>query len=136
MHAGVPQGTWLEPVVFSAAINDACQNLDNSTFCWKYVDDLNLIECRSSQDQSQMQQSIDSLVQWSATNNMKLNPQKCNSMEITFSRSPQPPQALEINSHPLTQSQTVKLLGVHIQQDLKWGRISTVYSNELTVEFI
>ena len=38
-------------------------------------------------------------------------------------RNPPPPPpslALQINDHHLNQLQTVKLLGVHIQQDLKW----------------
>ena len=39
--------------------------------------------------------------------------------DINFIRNPPPPHALQINDHPLDQSQTVKLLEVHIQHDLK-----------------
>ena len=127
MHAGVPQGTRLGPIVFSAVINDACQNSSDQIHYWKYVDDLSLVETRLVHEQSSLQETVNTLVQWSQNNNMSLNPTKCTTMEINFMKEPPASPAIYINDDVLGQSQTVKLLGVHIQQDLKWDtHINTI----------
>ena len=127
MHAGVSQGTRLGPIVFSAVINDACQNFSDQMHCWKYVNDLSLVETRLANEQSGLQETIDALVQWSENSNVRLNPTKCTTMEINFMKEPPVPSVFYIKDNALEQSETVKLLGVQIQQDLKWDtHINTI----------
>ena len=93
IHAGVPQGTRLGPVIFLAMINGA--SAPQGTSVYKYVDDIALVECRSSNQHSSVQEAVSSLSSWSERSKMSLNPPKCATMEITFARNPpDPPQIL------------------------------------------
>ena len=98
--------------------NDACQNIQLPYF--KYVDDLTLLENRVSQDPVSMQNILTQLTEWSHNNHMKLNPLKCITMTVTFMKNPAPFDTLYIGESPLPNVQTVKILGVHIQSNLKW----------------
>ena len=117
-HAGVPQGTKLGPILFLVMFNDACQ--DQSLPYFKYVDDLTLLENRSLQKRSVLQNVLDQLFEWTESNHMKLNPKKCTAMRTTFMKNPPIPELLSIGDSQLFYVQSVKILGVYIQQDLKW----------------
>ena len=95
-HSGVPQGTKLGPVLFLVMINDAL--CDSNIPYYKYVDDLTLLECRTQGQESELQFNISQFHQWALENNMKLNPSKCFSMNVTFSRNPQLPEILCIDN--------------------------------------
>ena len=118
IHAGVPQGTCLGPVIFLAMINDA--SAPEGTTVYKYVDDITMVECRASNQQSSVQESVSGLASWSARNKMSLNPPKCASMEISFAKNPPDPPQILLEDQCLKAVNSVKLLGVIIQNDLKW----------------
>ncbi len=126
VHAGAPQGTRLGPLVFLCLINDACRGSENQH--WKYVDDLSILECRKANDTATVQNSADDLQQWSNNNKMKLNPSKCAVMHINFMRASPPCPSVELNGQSLTEVQVMKLLGVYVQNNLKW----TCHVNEIT----
>ncbi|KAI8513921.1 hypothetical protein Bbelb_082450 [Branchiostoma belcheri] len=116
---GLPQGTVLGPIIFLALINSAAENAVSMR--WKFVDDLNLLECRKVREPPAIQQDLDELSKWSTEQNMKLHPKKCKVMYLNFSKSvPQLP-SLKIDNYPLVQVKVAKLLGLHIQSDLKWN---------------
>ena len=98
-------------------INDACKDCPFPFY--KYVDDLTILESRRYNQQSQIQCQINSLETWSLSNNMKLNPKKCIVMTISFMRQPIQ-QTFHIDTTPLNAASIVKVLGIHIQQNLKW----------------
>ena len=58
---------------------------------FKYVDDMTLVETRTSAQPSRMQDAVTSLTEWSSSNNMSLNPSKCCVMNVSFSRNPLSP---------------------------------------------
>ena len=118
-HAGVPQGTRLGPILFVIMINDLCENFPIHYF--KYVDDLSLVECRKSTNTSQLQPVLNSVQYWSQSNNMSLNPSKCFTLHVTFMKNPPTFDVLSINNSVLCNVQSIKILGVIIQSNLKWN---------------
>ena len=118
LNGGVPQGTCVGPLAFLALVNDAAK--DTEITALKYVDDLTLVGQSNRNNLSVMQSELDNLDEWVNNNNMKLNANKCASMEVTFARSPPIQLPLTINDAPLQQVDTVKILGLQITKDLKW----------------
>ena len=67
-----------------------------------------------------MQQELECFNQWALSNNMKLNPSKCNFMFINFERSTPNPPTLQIGNSPINRTDSLKILGVLVQENLKW----------------
>ncbi|CAH1252454.1 Hypp9295 [Branchiostoma lanceolatum] len=61
---------------------------------------------------------LDSLSRWTIDKKMKLNPDKCKTMQVCFSRNPPPPPTLNIDGHQLAVVSVAKCLGVSFQADL------------------
>ena len=100
-------------------INDAaCTVADR----WKYVDDLTFLEVISKNDHSTLQTHVDYLTDWCRTTDMKPNPSKCKSLQISFLRNRPPLLELFIDGTSLQHVPSFKLLGVTIQSDLKWDQ--------------
>ena len=119
LTAGAPQGTLLGPVLYLCMVNDACR--DSQYPSWKYIDDLSILECRRVQDPSNIQNSVNELEHWTKENNMKLNPKKCVVMNVSFMRNELISPKITIGNQELNEVTVVKLLGVLVQNDLKWN---------------
>ncbi|KAI8483144.1 hypothetical protein Bbelb_391630 [Branchiostoma belcheri] len=120
LSCGVAQGTLLGPILFLTLIDDAASNTNTPT--WKYVDDMNLLESRSLNQPSTLQHDLDELDDWFNTNHMLLNSRKCLTMHVNFSRNPPPLPPLQISEIPLAVVPCLKVLGLHIQNDLRWDK--------------
>lgn len=119
-NAGVPQGTKIGPVAFLALINDASTK-SQQVYHYKYVDDMTLFQMYNDTEQTNVMQSeLDRLKQWSDDNLMRLNPSKCHFMITNFQRVPPVPPTFRIGNTSITQSNCIKLLGIHVQDNLKW----------------
>ena len=119
LNGDVPQGTKLGPLGFVVIANDAA--VDTPFVTLKYVDYLTLVEPISASQPSVMQEHLDNFEEWAATNYMKLNPKKCASMKVSFLlNNPQEPP-LTISNIPLQEVQVAKILGVNINDDLRWS---------------
>ena len=75
----MPQGTKLGPITFQIIVNDGVCN--SNTSCWKYVDDLTFAENRLCKNDSKLQVDLDDFLEWSETNQLKLNPAKCQAIQ-------------------------------------------------------
>ena len=118
IHGGIPQGTKLGPIGFQIFINSAAQ--DSDTEYWKYVDDLTFAENRMAIHQGCMQDDLDKLKQWSDDNLLKLNPCKCRAIQVFFNKTPMFSD-LRIATEPLIYVSEAKVLGLWLQNDLKWN---------------
>ena len=87
----------------------------------KYVDDLTFGENFSGGCPSSIQDDLDNFTEWAGDNNLKLNPTKCQAIQVNFSRPPLPQRDLKIGTEPLSYVTEAKVLGLWLQNDLKWN---------------
>ena len=118
--AGVPQGTKLGPILFVIMKNDLKLASPRCSY-WKYVDDITMSESALARGVSILQSELDNISTWAATNNMVLNTEKCKEMTLRFRRDVDHlPSALAIDAKALESVVAHKVLGVTIQNNLKW----------------
>ena len=88
--------------------------------CWKYVDDMTIAESTLRGAASEVQVTLNTLDRWCTENNMRLNINKCHAMRVYFSKTILQPLHLTIGNQVLEQIDSVRVLGVLIQCNLKW----------------
>ena len=121
---GVPQGSVLGPLLFSIYINDL--PLFIKALCDLFADDTTIHTHHSDLNQvsNTLQQSIDSLVEWTELNHMALNPDKTKYMIVTTRQKRQNllvnPRRLHIAGIDVEEVDRHKVLGVIIDNNLSW----------------
>ena len=118
MNGAMPQGSWLGPLSFIVHISD----LNLPMMLHKYMDDTTISEIISTSEDSVMQDTANSVLQWSTTNKMKINAKKTKEMVINFSNTPLNLPPLTIDGLELECVHEFKLLGVWIQDNLSWEK--------------
>ena len=118
--AGVPQGTKLGPILFIIMINDLTIS-SPKTSDWKYVDDITFSEVVQENGGTESQVVLDKINSWASANDMRLNPNKCKEMIISFLRAHELPSALSIDGMPLDRVECHNVLGLTLQSNLKWN---------------
>ena len=71
------------------------------------------------EDDSKMQTDLDDFLECSETNQLKLNPAKCQAIQICFMRNPPPHLDLKIGTKFLSFVSSARVLGIVLQGDLK-----------------
>ena len=107
------------PLGFQVIINDAAT--ETGAKVWKYVDDLTLASNVTESATNTLQDDLDNFVSWSKNNILTLNPSKCQGLQVCFMRAPTTP-TLCIGDVPLDFMKCAKILGIWIQDDLKWEK--------------
>ena len=115
---GVPQGTKLGPILFLILVNDAASEFENK---WKYVDDLTVGEIVKRHQPPTLQNFLNNVSQWCLRNDVLPKPAKCNLMSVCFLRNMNPTTDFTLNDVQLNIVSHLKLLGITIQDDLKWN---------------
>ena len=121
LKGGLPQGTKVGPLGFQAIIGDAATDIAPKK-CWKYVDDLTLAENRTHPASSKLQEVLDDFSKWTTDNKLSLNLTKCQALQVCFKTDVPPPTVLKINDTPLDYVSEAKILGIWIQDNLKWDK--------------
>ena len=113
--SGVPQGSVLGPTLFLLYINDLPSTFANSdTICKLFADDVKLY----NKSPSQLQYSLNRIVEWSKKWQLQLAPDKCQILSLIGCRRSFNPCEYWINSHKLTRADIVRDLGVLIDSSL------------------
>ena len=120
-HAGVPQGTKLGLILVLIMVNDLASSSPLNLDHWIFVDDLATSETLSRLEHPKMQPNIINLENWSESNYMKLNPNKCEEMCVCFLKNKPELQPITIYRNQIERVSSHKLVGVVIQDDLKWS---------------
>ena len=120
ISAGVPQGTKVGPILFLVMINSLNTTSQESSI-WKFVDDVSLSEALTRNSNSSLQSDLDNIGKWSADNWMKLKAKKCKEMRICYLKEKPQITQLHIDGQALELVCSYKILGLTIQNNLKWN---------------
>ena len=127
--AGVPQGGVISAILFNVHISDVDNDIPSSLgikSC-KFADDLTLYQIVPLHSESYMQEGVDGVKLWADRNKMELNAKKTKDMWSSFKKHSDNPPHLCINDMVIDRETEFKLLGVVIQDNLKWNsHISSV----------
>ena len=124
--SGVPQGSIMGPILFISFINDLPENFQNCKIL-SYADDTQIIVSgkNGKQIKKQLENLIDSAQKWYAKNSLLNNATKTEVMLIT-GRKHKENFYIEINEEGKTKKlelkTSIKILGVHIDQQLNWSK--------------
>lgn len=121
--AGVPQGSVLGPMLFNIFTADI--PIPQNASLALYADDTAMISKHSDIHvaQQNLQNSVDTLVEWFGKWRFKLNASKCEAKIFTL-RRPHPPPNITINDTIIEWNppdQSIKYLGIHLDQRLNWN---------------
>ena len=117
--SGVPQGTVLGPLMFLIYINDI--GLSIKSCIRLFADDTLFYATVSSKDDANtLQQDLDSLVTWTTSWQMSLNPDKCKTLNVYRSKNPITHQYM-MNGVPLDTVSHHRYLGVELSSNLDWS---------------
>jgi len=118
--SGVPQGSILGPLLFILYIDDVKRAVQHSSVK-VFADDISLYSQVSCyEDCSKLQDDLSCVYQWSLKWQLKLNPNKCEALNISNKRSPIVFD-YHVGSQSILWSQKIKYLGVVINSKLKWN---------------
>ena len=119
MTSCVPQGSVLGPLLFLLYINDLPENIQSQARL--FADDTAIyLTVTSMQDKQVIQSDLGSLQHWERTWDMEFNPDKCQVIKITCSKSLVKSRYF-MHYQELESMDAAKFLGVTISKDLSWN---------------
>ena len=131
---GVPQGSVLGPLLFLLYINDLPLSIDDGQLVL-FADDINLLLI--GKDEKDLQHKVNVVMEkmekWFQINNLMINIEKTIAMSFhtVQSRIPVKPQIM-YNGREVTYKSSIKFLGIHIEETLRWVTHIHTLRNQLS----
>ena len=131
-NAGVPQGSLNGPPFFSLFINDAPAALHHCSH-HIYANDVTVYYSGQCKDVNsivtKVNVDLNSLSSWSSSNGLSINLKKMQAMWVGTrvfinQLKAQPPPQLSLNGQPIAYCESLKILGVSIDNTLSWSKHS------------
>ena len=121
INTGVPQGSILGPLLFNIFINDLFFSITKSEVC-NFADDNTLYSCNKNLEHvfSNLKYDLRNVLDWFKINPMKANPGKFQFMVLGVKNIA--PFNLNVNGKIIPSSNEVKLLGITIDNQLKFKK--------------
>ena len=123
INSGVPQGSILGPILFSMFINDLPNTIQSSVTTALFADDSTFFVSGNNVDSIELSlnNALSAIHSWMVSNGLCVNLSKTKSMLIHSSRKHPPPLKIVFNGSPIEQVVKFRLLGVVVDQHLKWN---------------
>lgn len=128
---GVPQGSILGPLLFNICTADLQDNFNDSISWYQHAGDTTLYKQSAVnnlvQNVADFNNSLSNMASWSCTSNLSLNPAKTKQMVLSTNQLARVHDLkhqitqLEILNRQLERVSETKLLGVKLQENLKWN---------------
>ena len=133
VHAGVPQGSVLGPILYTIFTSDLPEipGVTVATF----ADDTSImVKARCPKQASEiLQNQLDEIGKWLEKWRIKVNTIKSSHVTFTLRKDNCPPVTL--NGHPLPHSDSVKYLGMHLDRRLTWRKHIRTKRDELNLKY-
>ena len=111
------QGSVLGPLLFVLYANDLQLHLSSSIV--QYADDIFIFRnVYSHSCDPDLQNDLMTIADWAKSNSLRLNPDKCKTVRLSWRHLPKP--CYQLNGAPLECVDSLKLLGCSIQSNLSW----------------
>ena len=120
LHAGVPQGAILSPLLFSLYVNDIVSSVDEEVNLFADDTSVYVTDKSASSLQRRLQSVIDRLSLWFRSWAVTVNPSKSALMVLTTRRSV-PVVSVNLDGSNISQVSTHKHLGVTFNSRLSWS---------------
>jgi len=133
IHAGVPQGSVLGPVLYLLYTQDVPQ-VENTTLATFADDTAVLAVGRNVKEATNyLQHSLDEISKW--TRKWRLNLNEIKSVHINFTNQKTTPFAVTVNSQKIPYSNTAKYLGMTLDAKLRWKEHVKKKKEEINIKF-
>ena len=120
VHSGVPQGSVLGPLLFILYMDDLHSSVTGSTLKI-FADDVAVYKVVTSvSDCHVLQEDLSSIFCWTAAWQVRLNPGKCEALNITNKRAPIQFD-YTINGGVIQWKPFVRYLGIYVNSKLTWS---------------